>query len=127
MDTIFALASARGKAGLAVVRVSGPDAWKAAERLTGRLPAVRTAGLRRLFRDGDLIDEVLVLPFAPDASFTGEAVVEFHCHGSPAVVNAVLSVLSEQSGLRPSEPGEFTRRALESGRLDSGRSRVWPT
>lgn len=118
MDTVYALASARGKAGLAVVRLSGPAAWAAAEALTGPLPAPRMAGLRRLVWRGEMIDEVLVLAFAPGASFTGEAVAEVHCHGSPAVVSAVLRALAAQPGLRLAEPGEFTRRALENGRLD---------
>lgn len=118
MDSVFALASARGKSGLAVVRVSGPAAWGAAETLTGPLPPPRMAGLRRLVWQGEVIDEVLVLAFAPGASFTGEAVAEFHCHGSPAVVSAVLGALAAQPGLRLAEPGAFTRRALENGRLD---------
>lgn len=103
---------------MAVVRVSGPAAWGAAETLTGPLPPPRMAGLRRLVWQGEVIDEVLVLVFAPGASFTGEAVAEFHCHGSPAVVSAVLGALAAQPGLRLAEPGAFTRRALENGRLD---------
>lgn len=118
MDTIFALASARGKAGLAVIRLSGPQAWAAASALAGDLPPARMAGLRRLVWQGEVIDEALVLAFAPGASFTGEAVVEFHCHGSAAVVSAVLGALAAQPRLRLAEPGEFTRRALENGRLD---------
>lgn len=118
METVFALASARGKAGLAVLRVSGPEAWAAAERFVGRLPPARTSALRRFVWQGEVIDEILVLPFAPGASFTGEPVVEFHCHGSSAVVSAILSALSSQAGLRLAEPGEFTRKALENGRLD---------
>lgn len=118
MDTVFALASARGKAGLAVVRVSGPQAWPAAQALAGELPPPRTAAVRRLRRDGEVIDEALVLVFAAGASFTGEAVAEFHCHGSPAVVSAILAALAALDGLRPAEPGEFTRRALENGRVD---------
>lgn len=118
METVFALASARGKAGLSVVRVSGPEAWVAAERLVGRLPPARRSAVRRFRWQGEVIDEVLVLPFAAGASFTGEPVVEFHCHGSVAVVSAILAALAAQPGLRPAEAGEFTRRALENGRLD---------
>lgn len=118
METVFALASARGKAGLSVVRVSGPEAWVAAERLVGRLPPARRSAVRRFCWQGEVIDEVLVLPFAAGASFTGEPVVEFHCHGSVAVVSAILAALAAQPGLRPAEAGEFTRRALENGRLD---------
>lgn len=118
MDTIYALATARGRSGLAVVRVSGPAAFAAGSALCGSLPAARMAGLRRLSWNGELLDEVLVLIFAEGASFTGEAVLELHCHGGPAVVGAVLRALSDQPGLRLAEPGEFTRRALENGVLD---------
>lgn len=119
MDTIYALASARGKAGVAVLRVSGPAALAAVESLAGTLPQARQAALRKL-RDsrGVFLDEALVLVFAEGASFTGEWVVELHLHGSPAIVAAVLRELSQQPGLRLAEPGEFTRRALENGRLD---------
>jgi tRNA modification GTPase len=118
MDTIYALATARGRSGLAVVRISGPGAVAAGLLLCGSLPAARVAGLRRLTWGGELLDEALVLSFAEGASFTGEAVVELHCHGGPAVVGAVLRALSAQPGLRLAEPGEFTRRALENGVLD---------
>ncbi len=118
MDTIYALATARGRSGLAVVRISGPAAFAAGSALCGTLPVARRAGLRRLMWGGELLDEALVLSFAEGASFTGEAVVELHCHGGPAVVGAVLRALSEQPGLRLAEPGEFTRRALENGVLD---------
>jgi tRNA modification GTPase len=118
MDTIYALATARGRSGLAVVRVSGPAAFAAGLALCGSLPAARVAGLRRLTWGGELLDEALVLSFAEGASFTGEAVVELHCHGGLAVVGAVLRALSAQPGLRLAEPGEFTRRALENGVLD---------
>ena len=118
MDTIYALATARGRSGLAVVRISGPGALAAGLALCGSLPAPRVAGLRRLVWGGELLDEALVLSFAEGASFTGEAVVELHCHGGPAVVGALLRALAEQPGLRLAEPGEFTRRALENGVLD---------
>ncbi|WP_138422232.1 tRNA uridine-5-carboxymethylaminomethyl(34) synthesis GTPase MnmE [Maritimibacter alexandrii] len=118
MDTIYALASARGKAGVAVIRVSGPDAFSAGEALAGALPPARTTGLRTLCNGIDPIDEALVLTFSEGASFTGEPVVEFHLHGSTAVVSRVLSTLSSVPGLRMAEPGEFTRRAMENERLD---------
>lgn len=118
MDTIYALATARGRSGLAVVRVSGPAASEAGLALCGSLPAARVAGLRRLTWGGELLDEALVLCFAEGASFTGEPVVELQCHGGPAVVGAVLRALADQPGLRLAEPGEFTRRALENGVLD---------
>lgn len=119
MDTIFALASARGKAGVAVIRVSGHAAFEAARDLTGPLPSSRKAGLRRVSdRQGRVLDEALVLTFPGPGSFTGEDVVEFHLHGSIATIASVLSVLGDMPGLRLAEPGEFTRRALENERLD---------
>lgn len=118
MDTIFALSTARGKAGVAVVRLSGPDAFAAAERLSGPLPDERRAGLRRLEWRGQVLDEGLVLRFGKGASFTGEEVVELQIHGSAAVERALMAALGAMEGLRPAEPGEFTRRALENGRLD---------
>ena len=119
MSTIYALATPRGKAGLGVVRVSGPGAHAAAGRLTGPLPSPRRAALRRMrAADGTVIDEALVVLFPEGASYTGEPVAELQCHGSPAVIDAVLAALSECPGLRPAEAGEFTRRALENDRLD---------
>ena len=119
MDTIFALATARGKAGVAIVRLSGPAAHRAAETQAGPLPAARRAVLRPL-TDGALgkLDDALVLRFDQGHSFTGEDVVEFHLHGSPAIIQAVLAALADMPGLRLAEPGEFTRRALENGCLD---------
>ena len=117
MDTIYALASAQGKAGVAVVRISGPSAFSACAQLCA-LPAARQAALRRLTWDGEVLDEALVLRFDAGASFTGEDVVELQLHGSSAVVNAVLRVLGQLDGLRLAEPGEFTRRALENECLD---------
>ncbi len=118
MDTIYALATARGRSGLAVVRISGPDAFAAGAALCGRLPELRVAGLRQLRHENEVLDEALVLAFAAGASFTGEAVVELQLHGGIAVVAAVLRALSQQPGLRLAGPGEFTRRALENGVLD---------
>lgn len=119
MDTIYALATAQGRAGVSVVRVSGPAAFEACEILCGSVPMPRVASLRML-RDKEAIhlDEALVLTFPHGASFTGEEVVEFHLHGSIAVTLAVLQTLSQMQGLRAAEAGEFTRRALENGRLD---------
>ncbi len=118
MDTIFALSTARGKAGVAVVRLSGPQAFRAASALAGELPKPHLARLRKLRESGDVLDEALVLVFPAGASFTGEDVVEFHVHGSVAVVARVLEALGRQDGLRLAVAGEFTRRALENGRLD---------
>lgn len=118
MDTIYAQASARGKAGVAIIRISGPLSWSVTEVLSGSLPPARVAGLRRLRLNGDFLDEALVLCFEAEASFTGERVTELHLHGSIATVSAVLRALSGFDGLRLAEPGEFTRRALENGQLD---------
>ncbi len=118
MDTIFALASARGKAGVSVVRLSGPIAHFAVAQLTGDLPKVRRASLRTLHWQGAVIDQALVLLFAEGKSFTGEQSAELHLHGSRAVIAKVIDVLGQQPNLRPAEAGEFTRRALENGRLD---------
>jgi tRNA modification GTPase len=119
-DTIFARATPPGRSGVAIIRLSGPSAPEAVSRLAGRLPPPRMAGLRRL-RDpasGETIDEALVLIFPGPGSFTGETVAEIQCHGSMAVLRRIEGLLAAAPGLRPAEPGEFTRRALENGRLD---------
>lgn len=120
--TIFSLSSAQGRAGVAIVRVSGTAADTALLALTGRLPAYRVATLLELCdpRSGELLDKALVLRFAEGASFTGEASVEFQIHGSRAVLSAVLDALGSLPDLRLAEAGEFTRRALDNGRLDLG-------
>ena len=119
MDTIFALASAPGKAGVSVIRVSGSMAKTAAERLTSRPLAGRGMSLETLRgAAGHRLDMALVLMFERPASFTGEDVVELHLHGSTAIVSAVLRELGALSGLRLADPGEFTRRALENGKMD---------
>ena len=117
MDTIFALATARGKAGVAVVRISGPLAHDAVAEFCA-VPKVRQAGLRRLIWQGEVLDEAVVLLFATGASFTGEPSAELQLHGSIAVVARVLQALAAIEGLRMAEAGEFTRRALENGQLD---------
>ena len=134
-DTIFALSSGGGKAGVAVIRLSGPAALAALGDLTGlgldepgSMPAenAQPAGLfpRQLKRatlttsDGELLDEAMVAAFPAPHSFTGEDVVEFQCHGSPAVVRAVLAALAQCPGLRPAEAGEFTQRAFLNGKMD---------
>ncbi len=117
-DTIFALSSSRGKSGIAVVRLSGPEAGTALERLAGGRPRPRRASLRVLSDGDDILDEALVLWFPYPDSFTGEDVAELHLHGSLATVDAVLRALGRLPGHRLAEPGEFTRRALENERLD---------
>jgi tRNA modification GTPase len=119
-DTIFAPASGAGISAIAVIRLSGPATDAALSRLTGLpLPPFRRAVLRDLGdASGGLIDQVLVLRFAAGASYTGEAAAEIHCHGGRAVVAAALEALNRQPECRLAEPGEFTRRAFEAGRLD---------
>jgi tRNA modification GTPase len=120
VGTIFALASAPGRAGVAVMRLSGAAARTALERIAGGVPPPRRA-VRRAFVDpatAEVIDEGLVLFFPAPKSFTGEDVAEFHLHGSRAVVAALMAVLAAMPGLRLAEPGEFTRRAFEHGKLD---------
>ena len=117
-DTIFAPATAAGRAAVAVVRLSGPGARNAVRALAGRLPAPRRAVLRTLAgADGAALDQALVLWFPAPGSYTGEDSAEFHVHGGSAVVSALVGALSAQ-GLRLAEPGEFTRRAFEHGKLD---------
>ena len=114
-DTIFALASAPGKAGVSIFRISGSGAQDIAIKLCGNVPICR--GLRVLRYNETVLDKVLVLSFKQGASFTGEDVIEFHCHGSPAVVATISDSLSAV-GARLADPGEFTRRALQNERLD---------
>ncbi len=118
--TVFALSSGVGKGGVAVVRMSGPDALSVAGRLCGRLPPPREIRRARIRapETGELLDHGMVVQFPGPASFTGEDVVEFHLHGGGAVLAAVLSTLGAQRGLRLADPGEFTRRAFEAGKLD---------
>lgn len=117
MDTIFALASARGRAGVAVLRISGPHSHWAAGQLCA-LPPVRQAGLRVLRHGGETLDQGMVLAFSAPNSFTGEDAVELHLHGSIAVVAKVSEVLAQMDGLRLADAGEFTRRAMDNGHLD---------
>ena len=119
-DTIFALSSGRLPAGVAVVRISGPEASAAALALSGTLPPPRVARYCVLHHPttGDELDRGLVLFFPGPASATGEDVVELHLHGGRAVVAAVLRALGMLPGLRPAEAGAFTRRAHQNGKLD---------
>lgn len=118
-DTIFALSSGAGRAGVAVIRVSGPQADRALAALAGGVPGPRRAALRRL-RDasGSPLDQALVIWMPGPASFTGEDIAELHVHGGRAVVAGVLAALGAVPGLRPAEAGEFARRAFANGRLD---------
>jgi tRNA modification GTPase len=120
-DTIHALSSGALPSGVAVIRMSGPASFAILRRLAGGrdLPLARSAMLRSIFAEetAQPIDQALIIRFPAPASFTGEDVAEIHCHGSIAVVAAVQHELT-RLGARPAEPGEFTRRAFESGRID---------
>jgi len=119
LDTIFALASAPGKAGISIVRLSGPLAINVAEKLTKSKLKEKQPNLRVIYdSDNHFIDQALILIFRKPYSFTGENVVEFHLHGSSAVVSSVIKLLGNFKGLRSAEAGEFTRCALENGKID---------
>ena len=117
-DTIAAIATAPGRAGVGIVRVSGPGAARVAEGIIGGLPAERQASLRT-FRDGEggALDIGVALWFAGPRSFTGEDVLELHGHGGPVVLRGVLERCLAL-GARLAEPGEFTRRAFVNDRID---------
>ncbi len=118
--TIVALASGRGRAGVAVIRISGPAAGSLLEQMAGVVPAPRVAARAALRdpRSGQVLDDGLVLWFPAPASYTGEDVAELHVHGGAAVVSAALNALCARQGVRIAEPGEFTRRAFLNGKLD---------
>jgi tRNA modification GTPase len=118
-STIFALSSGAGRAGVAVVRLSGPHTRFALETMVGKLPPERRATLQSIRdRHGETIDQGLVLWFPGPQSFTGEDSAEFHVHGSAAVIQDVLEALGCLEGLQPAEAGEFARRAFDHGKLD---------
>lgn len=118
-DTIFALSSGAPPSGLAVIRLSGPNVRFAHETMTGVVPSPRRAVLADICdRNRKVIDRGLVLYFPGPHSFTGEDCAEFHVHGGMAVIAAMLSALSSIQGLRSAEPGEFSRRAFENGKMD---------
>ncbi|MEM0988908.1 MAG: tRNA uridine-5-carboxymethylaminomethyl(34) synthesis GTPase MnmE [Pseudomonadota bacterium] len=116
-DTIYAVSTGPGTAAVAVIRVSGPSAWETLATLAGDVPSVRRAVVRELKHDGEILDQALVIAFAENASFTGERMVEFQCHGGRAVVSGIMDALDALGG-RVAEPGEFTRRAVLAGRMD---------
>ncbi len=120
-DTIYALSTPPGRGGIAVLRLSGPAARAALEALGGPTdPEPRKAILADFAdpADGAAIDHGLAIWFPGPGSFSGEDMAELHLHGGPAVVAAALTALARLDGLRPAEPGEFTRRAFDSGKLD---------
>ncbi len=118
-DTIFAIATPPGMSAIAVIRISGDKALQVPHLFGVGAGATRTA--KRVFLKDDhgtIIDDVIVLGFAAPASATGEDVLEIHCHGSVAVIDDILKVLAKTEGFRAAEPGEFTRRALDNGKMD---------
>jgi tRNA modification GTPase len=119
-STIFAVSTGSGRAGIAVVRLSGPDVQTVLTALVGNVPLPRRASLKTIRnRDGtQIIDKGMVLFFPGPHSVTGEDVAEFHVHGSPTVVERLLLELSGFTNCMPAEPGQFTKRAFENERLD---------
>src|SRR5579883_3333578 len=118
-QTIFALSSGRPPSAISIVRVSGPLAAGALQALAGRVPEPRKATRAVLHNaSGQPIDEAIVLFFQGPASATGEDVAEFHIHGGRAVQASLFAALSDFENIRAAEPGEFTRRAFENGKLD---------
>jgi tRNA modification GTPase len=117
--TIYAFSTAPGRSAIAVLRVSGPAAADSVRHLTGRdLPKPRMAALRKIFHDGERIDDALVLWIPGPRSETGEDMAEFHLHGGRAIASAALAALGQLSGYRAAGPGDFTRQAFDNGRLD---------
>ena len=118
-ETIFAHSSGSAPAAIAIIRITGDLAFQAGAAMAGSLPEPRQAALRTLRGNGgELLDEALLLCFVAPASSTGEDLVEFHCHGSRAVIAQILAELGQMPGLREAFPGEFTRRAFENGKID---------
>lgn len=119
-DTIFALSSGQPPAGIGIIRISGAAAGDVLRTLSGRMPPPRRATLALLRNpvDSDLLDQAIMLWFPGPGSVTGEDLAELHCHGGRAVIQSIMGVLGTLPGLRMAEPGEFTRRAFENGRID---------
>ena len=117
--TVFALSTAQGQSGVAIIRVSGPFAEKVIKKLTKKKLKPRMATLCKIYKDNkEIIDESVVIFFEKNKSFTGEPVAEFQTHGSIAIISAVLTEISKIKGLRLAEPGEFTKRAYLSGKIN---------
>ncbi len=119
-DTIFAVSSGSGIAGIAVIRMSGGNAGSVLASIAGPLPIPRLASVRQLRvpGSGEVIDQALVLWMPGPSSATGEDVAEFHVHGSAAVIDTIFGIFSSVAGVRLAEPGEFTRRAFVNDRMD---------
>lgn len=119
-NTIFALSTIAGKSGVAIIRISGDNVLKLLDDFKIKLPRVRQATLTKFISpfDNQILDYGLVLYFKAPLTFTGEDLLEFHFHGSPAVISEALSILGKLPYLRPAEPGEFSKRAFLNGKLD---------
>jgi tRNA modification GTPase len=120
VTSIYAPSSGHGKAGVAVIRISGSQAGAVLRRMAGTVPEPRVARLAAIRNPetGEILDRGLVLWFPPPRSFTGEAMAELHIHGGRAVMEGVLAALAAFPDMRLAEPGEFARRAFENGKLD---------
>lgn len=120
LDTIFALSSGQPPAAIGIIRISGPQAGAVLSALAGRLPSERRATLATICDPADrsVLDSALLLWFPGPATATGEDLAEIHCHGGRAVTAAILRTIGKQTGCRLAEPGEFTRRAFQNGRID---------
>ena len=119
--TIYALSSGPGISGIAVIRVSGKKTAEVIKKLTGsKLPPARMATLKKFNKNGgkELIDEGVIIWFPAPNSYTGEDLAEFHVHGSRAVINAMHSAISKIRNCRLAEPGEFTKRAFQNGKIN---------
>ena len=119
--TIYALSTGPGISGIAVIRVSGKNTAEVIKKITGsKLPRPRMATLKKFNKNGtkELIDEGVIIWFPGPNSYTGEDLAEFHVHGSRAVINAMHSSISEVRNCRLAEPGEFTKRAFQNGKIN---------
>ena len=121
-DTIFALSTVPGLSAISVFRISGPESFSVLKKITtGEKPKNRYATLKKVFWEGEAVDQCIVITFEKNESFTGEKTVEIHCHGSIAVIEKIASVLMKIGSflnLRPAEEGEFTRQAFYNGKMD---------
>ena len=118
MDTIFALATPEGKSGVAIVRISGQNAFECFKNFSCKIVKAGQSGVRKLFYNEQLLDKAFVLSFKKGSSFTGEDTVELHLHGSLAIIRNCLDALGQFKNFRAAYPGEFTKRAFENGRFD---------
>src|SRR5574344_2622208 len=117
-DTIAAIATPHGRGGIAVIRVSGPQALFVAQTLTNTTPTPRKAYFKKFVLNDEVLDEGLLLDFEGPNSYTGEDTIELQGHGGNVVPERVLSAVLSIDGVRQAEPGEFTRRAFLNNKMD---------